>query len=63
MTTNAGYVVAEAGGYLAFVVGSSLTDWSPPSDPASGFVLEIAGSKTPDPLRFGRPFGPNSCTG
>lgn len=63
MTTNAGYVVAEAGGSLAFVVGSSLTDWSPPSDPAAGFVVEIAGSKTADPLKIGRPFGPNSCTG
>lgn len=63
MTTNAGYVVAEPGGYLAFVVGSSPTNWLPPSDLASGVVVEVAGSETPDPLRIGRPFGPNSCTG
>jgi hypothetical protein len=63
MTTNAGYVVDEAGGHLAFVVGRSLTNWSPPADRASGVVVEIAGSTISDPLRFGRPFGPNSCTG
>ncbi len=63
MTTNAGYVVAEPGGYLAFVVGRSLTNWLPPTNRASGFVVEIAGSKTANPMSVRPDFGPNSCTG
>jgi hypothetical protein len=63
MTTHAGYVVAERGGYLAFIVGTSPTNWLAPADRTSGIIVEIAGSITPDPLRIGRPFGPNSCPG
>jgi hypothetical protein len=63
MTTNAGYVVADPGGYLVFVVGRSLTNWLPPTDRTSGRVVEIAGAVTQNPMSMRPTFGPNSCTG